>query len=102
MEFDHHLLLNEKDPWAQPITVVDAPHMSQQRLPGLQIMPGDPTTENLSKWIAEWAANEWSLPVQIKVQETPVNGASYSIDPFKVTNAAGEHVMTLPQGGTKH
>jgi len=79
MTFDHHLLLNERDPWAQPITVMDKPNMSTMRLPGLQVMPGDPTTENIAKWIAEWAIMLWKLPVQVRVAETAVNTATYSI-----------------------
>jgi 6-pyruvoyl-tetrahydropterin synthase len=91
--FDHHLLLNERDPWAQKLrpsfefTAIDhatkaslasEPNLYSQ-LPGLMAMPGDPTTENLAKRISEWALDEWKLPVQVRVAETAVNAATYSI-----------------------
>lgn len=87
--FDHHLLLNENDPWARelliPEWVDDAWIIPQRanptRLPGLMPMPADPTTENLAKWIAEWAVYTFKLPVDIHVQETPVNGAGWSARP---------------------
>ena len=41
------------------------------------IMPGDPTTENLAKWIAEWAATEFAADADVKVHETSVNAAAY-------------------------
>lgn len=82
--FDHHLLLNEKDPWAQqigwfdePRGVIEGPHM----LPGLIAVPGDPSTENIAKWIAVWAANTFHLKADVHVQETHVNGAGYSAQP---------------------
>ena len=81
--FDHHLLLNEKDPWAGqwseriPFTDDHGPYAS---LPGLVTFPGDPTTENLAKWICEWAASVWDLrPISISIRETGTNGASYTI-----------------------
>jgi 6-pyruvoyltetrahydropterin/6-carboxytetrahydropterin synthase len=76
--FDHHILLNEEDPWARPITLMDEQNMVEERLPGLIAVPGDPTTENIAKWIAKWAFNEFNLPVDVTVHETSVNAASYS------------------------
>lgn len=84
--YDHHLLLNEADPWAQPVGL--DMHISEasagkavgpiERLPGLQTTPGDPTVENLAKWIGEWAAKEFQLPdVIVYVEETRTNGAGY-------------------------
>lgn len=53
--YDHRLLLNHSDPFARPIFPINAEGVMQQEqvfLPGLQPLPGDPTTENLSNWIA--------------------------------------------------
>jgi len=79
--FDHHLLLNEKDPWARDII----PYTSS-RLPGLTAMPGDPTTEHLAKWIAEWAMEEFASPVDVVVHETAVNSAGYQLNEWAVAN----------------
>lgn len=72
--FDHHLLLNEEDPWARSF---DAAGQKVGQLPGLMITPGDPTTENLARWIGEWAGNEFRLDVTVHVRETHVNAAEY-------------------------
>lgn len=96
--YDHHLLLNEADPWAQ-ILVYKVPqeffhvggrlwnsseadltvqsHMYNP-LPGLVTTPGDPTVENLAKWIAEWSANMFTLPADVYIKETNTNGAGFS------------------------
>jgi len=85
--FDHRLLLNEKDPWADKLyvpasseleTVVLSPQVLQQ-LPGLLTVPGDPTTENIAKWIATWAHEVFKASVDVLVRETAVNAAGYSI-----------------------
>jgi 6-pyruvoyl-tetrahydropterin synthase len=85
--YDHRLVLNEADPWAQPIfqiahaTTVDNVYFevkaedSQKFLPGLSLVPGDPTVENLAKWIAEWAANTYRCDVICRIDETKTNGA---------------------------
>lgn len=86
--FDHHLLLNIKDPFAEVLyRGVGTPDQNRRydvieamQLPGLMAMPGDPTTENIAKWIAEWSVEQWKLPVDVLVHETAVNAASYSID----------------------
>lgn len=83
--FDHHLLLNEDDPWASPLrqrmasTVRTGDYVPYHPLPGLMAMPGDPTTENLAKWFAEWAHEQWGRPVGVLVHETSVNAAGYSL-----------------------
>jgi len=99
--FDHHLLLHEKDPWAAPLYrllaedwvdptdpkaaprtmygLVD--YASKGRLPGLMTMPGDPTTENLAKWIADWAVDTFHLPCDVLVHETGVNASGISVKP---------------------
>jgi 6-pyruvoyl-tetrahydropterin synthase len=85
--YDHHLLLNEKDPWArglmeQPAHENDA-SLGYRKLPGLVTFPGDPTTENIAKWICGymWKAFDHGGDIGIKVvvQETGTNGAGYSI-----------------------
>ena len=85
--FDHRLLLNEKDPWAQFLkstewrdggyfTVEDKAY---EQLPGLHPCKADPTTENIAKWVAEWSVKQFGMPVDVHVQETHVNGAGYSM-----------------------
>ena len=77
--FDHHLLLNEEDEWAEHLRR-PGDIGSGYKLPGLVTFPGDPTTENLAKWICEWAASVWDLrPISISIRETSTNGASYTI-----------------------
>lgn len=77
--YDHHLVLNVTDPWAQPLIV--ASDMGEEAwdtrgtLPGLVIVPGDPTVENLAKWIAEWACSMYRCDVICKLDETKTNGA---------------------------
>lgn len=68
--YDHHLLLNENDPWAatQP-----------DPLPGLNPLPGDPTTENIARWIGEEMRTEFPV-VRVHVDETAVNGATWERD----------------------
>lgn len=76
--YDHHLVLNEKDPWAAPFQVYDTeedPERNNKTLPGLVTVPGDPTTENLCKWIAEWACANYRVDVICTIAETRTNGA---------------------------
>lgn len=88
--FDHHLLLNESDPWAQGVIKMVDLELEAQRsdpnfaslakqLPGLMVMPQDPTTENLAKWIAQWADSTWHRPVEVVVHETSVNAAGFAV-----------------------
>jgi len=74
--YDHKLLLNVNDPWAQPIETVAAYEAGTGAiwLPGLVAVPGDPTTENLAKWILEWAQRTWDLRTTVYIQETKTNG----------------------------
>lgn len=69
-KWDHHLHLNQDDTLTGP------------NLPGLVIHPGDPTTENIAKWIWEWCYKAFSISgvdlVAVTVDETKVNGASVS------------------------
>jgi 6-pyruvoyltetrahydropterin/6-carboxytetrahydropterin synthase len=86
--FDHHLLLNEKDYLTHAL---DFGGRSFGQLPGLMVMPEDPTTENISKWIGQWAwgvfacgaptaytkdysyTPEMVTGIRIQVDETPTN-----------------------------
>lgn len=78
--FDHHLLLNQADPWAT-LLGLDLGGKQLHNLPGLMSMPGDPTTENLARWIAEWAVDEFKLYADVVVHETSVNAAGFSAKP---------------------
>lgn len=83
-EYDHRLLLNTSDPFAQPVQInIEGPHKGlHEGLPGLNVMPGDPTTEHIAKWIMEWAEtldmirnNPKVEAVNVNVDETAVNFA---------------------------
>lgn len=82
-EYDHRLLLNVNDPWARMLFVDNGRHYTGEsqpdyvnvgRLPGLVTVPGDPTTENLVKWVGQWAAEHFKLSGRIYIQETGTNG----------------------------
>jgi len=70
--FDHHLLLNDSD------------ILVNQKLPGVMLFPGDPTTENLALWISQWVRLEYGYAYKYKVvvHETAVNAAEWSSDGF--------------------
>ena len=84
-QFDHHLLLNRNDPFAQPLilrqTWLDTQLENQTDndfvvLPGLTTVDADPTTENISRWIAEWGRGFYNVQtLTVHVQETAVNAA---------------------------
>jgi 6-pyruvoyltetrahydropterin/6-carboxytetrahydropterin synthase len=70
--YDHRLLLNRADPLV-------AGH-SVSALPGLRLTSGDPTTENIARWIGEWAAAAWpTCSVRVRVDETHVNAATWEV-----------------------
>lgn len=88
-EFDHHVLLNVDDTWAKPLIPLGATESAMHGLsaftrdaiylPGLKTCPGDPTTENIAMWIANWA-DEIGIPVySVEVWETSVNMAGYKV-----------------------
>jgi 6-pyruvoyl-tetrahydropterin synthase len=121
--YDHHLLLNMSDPWARALYTIprekfeDSAELvdfittpaAQSFLPGVQAFPGDPTTENLSRWIAEDmvknlfpprpanAAPEepderfWPFPnleleaLEVEITETGTNGATHFISAGDMT-----------------
>jgi 6-pyruvoyltetrahydropterin/6-carboxytetrahydropterin synthase len=76
-EYDHRLLLNANDPWAALLMRVDTDR--PQQLPGLKTTPGDPTTENVAKWICQWVVSEFAgygpTAVHVTITETGTNGA---------------------------
>ena len=73
------LVLNKEDPWAETFylhdTVENDP-VDGKQLPGLVTVPGDPTVENLARWIAEWACINFFCDVICSISETATNGAS--------------------------
>lgn len=77
--YDHHVLLNKRDPWAQPIHLVSGQLVE---LPGLQTMNGDPTTENfadrIGRWVVETFINYQITSASVSVWETKVNRAGWS------------------------
>jgi 6-pyruvoyl-tetrahydropterin synthase len=86
--YDHHLLLNRTDPFAGPLYEGGEAWEDGRSLylPGLQSVPGDPTTEHLSLWIAQWSSQAFAADVDVDVWETEVNNAmtswkfSYSLE----------------------
>jgi len=98
--YDHRLLLNEADPFSQQLyTAKELPPNNIVTfdsgaflpgdllyLPGLRTVPGDPTTENIARWIGEdmltRLASEVTMenaPTRLRVEvwETSVNMAAY-------------------------
>jgi 6-pyruvoyltetrahydropterin/6-carboxytetrahydropterin synthase len=65
--YDHRLLLDLADPLATVTT-----------LPGLHTTDGQPTTENIARWVGEWASEKFGLPGRVTVAETHVNEAGWS------------------------
>jgi 6-pyruvoyltetrahydropterin/6-carboxytetrahydropterin synthase len=74
--YDHHLLLNENDPWAGILLAADF-----SALPGLRKVPGDPSTENIALWIAQHTANEFRCTTSVTVQETDTNAVTRTAQP---------------------
>jgi 6-pyruvoyl-tetrahydropterin synthase len=66
-DYDHRLLLNANDP------------LAELDLPGLRECEGDPTTENIARWVGEWARNTYPTldGYAVTVDETHVNAASW-------------------------
>jgi len=74
-DYDHSLLLNAQDPWAED--------QGFGLLPGLKVMSVDPTTENIAARIGIWAQGTFArYGVQtfgVTVWETNVNCATWWI-----------------------
>jgi 6-pyruvoyltetrahydropterin/6-carboxytetrahydropterin synthase len=77
LTYDHKLLLNENDPWAGDLftqgQVGKVGDVFPYRLPGLQTVPSDPTTENIARWIFEYMAEDFNV-TRVEIQETSTNG----------------------------
>ena len=70
-KFDHHLVLNQDDPAATVLWGV---------VPGITEVPGDPTVENLARWIANTCVTSYHwgrLVSMVSIEETDSNGAIY-------------------------
>jgi len=86
-QYDHRVLLNAADPFAGPIFALERDPTNERVfqftddelkfLPGLNSVMGDPTTENIAKWIYEWGMGEGFPVSQVKVWETASNMAMY-------------------------
>ena len=94
--YDHRLVLNREDPFAGPIfSVSDTNRISSDTkqifLPGLSLVDGDPTVENLAMWIAERFCNEFQVDVVCRIDETKTNGAEamYNWNGFRAMFAGG-------------
>lgn len=79
-QLDHHLVMHCDDPMAKAI-------LSVQPDARLRLLPFDPTTENLARWLHE-RTSEVLLEVagvrdlrilQVHLQETRVNAASFQV-----------------------
>lgn len=63
--YDHRLLLNAAD------------ELAALDLPGTRMCFGDPTTENIARWVLEWATGEFGpAATRVDVHETHVNSAT--------------------------
>lgn len=73
-QYDHRLLLNKDDPWSQDVSYGNE---MVSELPGLVRCDGDPTTENIARWVLDWAQGEFGpAATRVDVHETHVNSAS--------------------------
>jgi len=80
VRFDHKLMLWEKDPWLGQLRD-RAKYVGGTELypPGLELVTGDPTTENIAKWIGKASRDEFGLKYRYRVmlEEGLHNGASW-------------------------
>lgn len=76
--FDHHLHLNQNDPWADELTLMTDAYLPQ-KLPGLQTWPNDPSTENFAVWIFDAMRKTFGPIVwAVEIAETGTNGVRYA------------------------
>jgi 6-pyruvoyltetrahydropterin/6-carboxytetrahydropterin synthase len=82
--FDHHLLLNKEDPFAQLLAPKTQKHQAigdYLHLPGLKPFEGDPTTEMIAMDIGEFMQRELTETdyrrIECEVWETAVNCATW-------------------------
>jgi len=76
--YDHRLLLNETDPLLNLLVKdVDGGY-------GANACTGDPTTENIARWIGEWAMQTFEAVdlrhIKVEVAETHCNGAEWEAE----------------------
>jgi 6-pyruvoyl-tetrahydropterin synthase len=83
---DHHLLLNENDPLAGRLMVMQRDAGGQfiesseaAYLPGLMPTVGDPTTENIAMWIGMYMSSQFAEVFAVEVWETSVNMARWEV-----------------------
>lgn len=85
--YDHRILLNAADPFAGGLFRSDSagrPSGSRGTLPGLNATEGDPTTENIARWVGERMRSTFNLMetgiqrVEVEVWETHVNKANWA------------------------
>ncbi|HVI77476.1 MAG TPA: 6-carboxytetrahydropterin synthase [Candidatus Acidoferrum sp.] len=76
--YDHRLILNAEDPWANLGIVTDS--LGNQRedlkgqLPGLRVMWSNPTTENIAIEILRWCKERYGNRARtVRVDETKTN-----------------------------
>jgi 6-pyruvoyltetrahydropterin/6-carboxytetrahydropterin synthase len=76
--FDHHLLLHCEDDFLR-LFLGDSQHERSTHIPGCNLLPEDPTTENMAKFIGRWARQKWGLAFRYRVTvwETTVNAATW-------------------------
>lgn len=61
--WDHRCVLSEHD------------RLAELELPGLALMDCEPTTENIARYIGEWATTIWDNEIQVALRETDFNEA---------------------------
>jgi 6-pyruvoyltetrahydropterin/6-carboxytetrahydropterin synthase len=81
--FDHHLLLNKQDPFANLLLPIESGHKAGDYvlLPGLKPFEGDPTTELVAADIGDFMQRELNETdyrrIECEVWETAVNCATW-------------------------
>jgi 6-pyruvoyl-tetrahydropterin synthase len=79
-EFDHRLLLWEKDPWlGQLRDVSKKPEGIELYPPGIRLFTSDPTTESIARYIGQSARQLFGLQYRYRtvLEEGLHNGASW-------------------------
>lgn len=77
--FDHHVVLNSLDPWAQEVAQYDTVtgKVAMMNLPGLTTIHGDPSTENIAMLVGEMMQRKFEFVSAVEVWETSVNMARW-------------------------
>jgi 6-pyruvoyltetrahydropterin/6-carboxytetrahydropterin synthase len=74
-DYDHHLLLNQNDPMLKHLRDL-LNDEADSFYPGAIGTPGEPTTENMARWLWEWSEDTFTLPTHVEITETNSNGAT--------------------------